>query len=231
MLVRSLVQNTTSPLSSALDAVNCLHHHGVVQRLQVRLLSPLSPLLPLPTWQTRGYPPLLQWPNSDILIVNFPLTLFAHLLTKKKILRSLNKQLTSLAGSFGYVFPGVVKKYRPRKSGARVWSLPHAYTNEIQGHCSLSAQPSPPTFASAAISLSVPTTLQPSPSMPTPKWNFRVRTGNQAKPAIWRLAAFNLLHCPNVLDTLRYSWPTTTTTIDAPSHVDPLPHPQTKMEP
>ena len=64
MLVRSLVQNTTSPLSSALDAVNCLHHHGVVQRLQVRLLSPLSPLLPLPTWQTREYPPLLQWPHQ-----------------------------------------------------------------------------------------------------------------------------------------------------------------------
>ena len=56
--------------------------------------------------------------NSDIVIVKFPfpLTLFAHLLTKKKILHSPNEQLTSLASSFGYVFPGVVKKYRPRKT-------------------------------------------------------------------------------------------------------------------
>ena len=60
--------------------------------------------------------------SNDPNIVNFPfpLTLFAHLLTKKKILHSPNEQLTSLTRSFGYVSPGVVKKYRPRKSGAQV---------------------------------------------------------------------------------------------------------------
>ena len=35
-------------------------------------------------------------------------------------------------------------------SGAQVWSLPRAYTNETQAHCSLSAQPSSLTFSSAA---------------------------------------------------------------------------------
>ena len=79
---------------------------------------------------------------------------------------------------FWLCFPRSRKKIpatgNPRTSGAQVWSLPHAYTNEIQADCFLSVQPSLPTFASATISLFVPTTPLPSPSMPTPKLNFRV---------------------------------------------------------
>jgi len=62
-------------------------------------------------------------PNSDILIINFPfpLTLSAH---KEKILCFPNEQLTSLASSFGYIFPGVVKKIpvteNPATSSAQV---------------------------------------------------------------------------------------------------------------
>ena len=75
---------------------------------------------------------------------------------------------------FWLCFPWSRKKIpateNPWTSGAQVWSLPHTYTNEIQTYFFLSVQPSPPTFASAAISLFVPTTPLPSPSMPTPNW-------------------------------------------------------------
>ena len=55
---------------------------------------------------------------------------------------------------FWLCFPWSRKKIpvteNPYTSGAQVWSLPHAYTNEI--HCFLSAQLPPPTFSSVAIS-------------------------------------------------------------------------------
>ena len=120
-------------------------------------------------------PPFSNDSNSDI---HRQLSISTHFVCssshKDKILHSPNKYFISLASSFGYVFLRVVKKYWPRKTRVHLVHRYDHFNTHIQAHCSLSAQPSLPTFASAAIFLCVPTTPLPSPSMPTPKWHFRV---------------------------------------------------------
>ena len=94
------------------------------------------------------------------------------------------------------------KKKRPRKTRGHLvdrYDRFHTHTNEIQAHCSLSAWTS--SFSSVAAPLFVPTTLRPLPSkMPTPKSNFRVRTGTlfltKANPCFDVLLLSILFHCP-----------------------------------
>ena len=154
--------------------------------------------------------------NSGIVIVNFPFppTLFAHLLTKKKILHSPNERLTSLASSFGYVFPGVVKKFRPRKTRVH---LVHRYD-----HFHTHTQTKYKLIASSLRShhsLRLPLQLSPflCRQLHYLRPARRLQNGisesvsDQAKFFIWRLAALNQ---PNTLNALCYPWPTITTTTD-----------------
>ena len=70
-------------------------------------------LAPLPSLD-RPENILYHFNNSDIVIVDFGMQIpihppFVHVFTEKNLLHSPNEQLTSLAGSFGYVIPEVVR--------------------------------------------------------------------------------------------------------------------------
>ena len=102
------------------------------------------------------------------------LLIFSHL-------RSPNEQLTSLASFFGYVSPGVVTKYRPRKTRVDLvhrYDRFHTQTPTKRRLISFSAQPLSLTFSPAVTPLFVPTTPWPLPSkMLIPKSTFGGRTG------------------------------------------------------
>ena len=223
------------------DAVNCLHHHGIVQRLQVRLLSSLTPppftyLIDPKTSPTAPMTPTVT-SSSSTLACESPIhfhSLFLLIFSQRK---KNNSPFSQWATHLSCQLFRLRRPWSPKKtpatenpwtSGPQVWLLPHAHTNETEVHCSLCAAiityvllcGYPPFRAD------VP---PPSPSKtPIPKSNFRVHTGTrfQAKSFLWCLVALNSLHRPNALDTLHYPWLTTTTT-DAPSYVD-LPPPSDK---
>jgi len=132
-------------ICSALDAVD---YHGIITEVSstVTFLS----LIPLPfTYLTEPRTSsTVSTSNSDILVVDFdmqipihfpPLTFLFFYLSQEKLLHSPNGQLSSLACSFDYVIPEVIENPTPSTSGSWVWLLSHAYTNETQAHCSLSA--------------------------------------------------------------------------------------------
>jgi len=81
-----------------------------------------------------------------------------------------NRRLNLLCHSDRHIFNRVTLS----KTVPQVWSLPHAYTDKTQAHCSLSAQPSLPTSSSAPIPIYVPITPPPPSSRaPTPKIEFQ----------------------------------------------------------
>ena len=158
------------------DAVNCLHHHGIVQRLQVRLLSSLTPppftyLIDPKTSPTAPMTPTVT-SSSSTLACESPIHFHSPFLLifsqrKKLILRSPNEQLTSLASSFGYVAPEVLKKHRLQKTRGHLvhrYDCFHTHTQMKQKFTALSAQPSSPMFSSAATPLFVPMCHHPHPA-------------------------------------------------------------------
>ena len=132
------------------DAVNCLHHHGIVQRLQVRLLSSLTPppftyLIDPKTSPTAPMTPTVT-SSSSTLACESPIHFHSPFLLifsqrKKLILRSPNEQLTSLASSFGYVAPEVLKKHRLQKTRGHLvhrYDCFHTHTQMKQKFTALS---------------------------------------------------------------------------------------------
>ena len=140
--------------------------------------------------------------SNDPNIVNFPfpLTLFAHLLTS-----AFSQWATHLSCQlFWLCFPRSCNKIptteNPCRSGAQVWSLPHANTNETQAHfflctaiityvlpCGYSPFCADNTMALAQQN------ADPEIEFQSPCLNF---ISDEAKSFIWRLAALDLLHCP-----------------------------------
>ena len=111
--------------------------------------------------------------------IHFPfLTPFGS--SREKVLHSPDDQLNSLAGSFSYVAPKFIKKYRPQKTHRRLVSsmlasirIHKRNTGSLHSHHRLRSPLRPP-------SLFVSIILPPPPSKtPIPKLNFRVLTGTR----------------------------------------------------
>ena len=159
------------------DAVNCLHHHGIVQRLQVRLLSSLTPppftyLIDPKTSPTAPMTPTVT-SSSSTLACESPIhfhSLFLLIFSQRK---KNNSPFSQWATHLSCQLFRLRRPWSPKKtpatenpwtSGPQVWLLPHAHTNETEIHCSLSAQPSSPMFSSAATPLFVPMCHHPHPA-------------------------------------------------------------------
>ena len=168
-----------------LDVIDYLHHSIV---LTCAFLSHTP--LPSPTWQTRHLLPLQrfrQWHWHCLLWHLSPpsfLPILCSSFHSTKLLHSPDEQLSSLislAGSFGYIAPEVIKNTGKEKP-VDIWSTgmiasTHIHKQNAGSLLSFSAQPLSPTFPSTATPLSVPTTPRPLPSkILIPKLNFRVRT-------------------------------------------------------
>ena len=156
--------------------------------------------LPSPTLQTREYPLPLQWP----VIVNFDMQVPIHFLPLtppfSRLLKDQNSSILPTSNS--HLSPTLLtscpqsKKTpateNPWASGAQVWSLPDAYKNKTQAHCSLSVQRLSPTFSSAATSLFMSTTSSHFLSKtPNPKSSLRFHTGTRflIKPSLFYLTS------------------------------------------
>ncbi|KAL9709429.1 Calmodulin-dependent protein kinase cmk2 [Leucoagaricus gongylophorus] len=155
-------------IRSVLSGVKYLHHHGIVHRD----LKPENIL-----YRSKQ-------PNSDIVIVDFGIA---------KHLDSPDEQLTSLAGSFGYVAPEVLKNLGHGKP-VDIWSTGIITYVLLCGYSPFRAD-NPITLAQQNTAAKI--------EFQSRYWN---KVSEQAKTFIRRLATVDPSHRPTAQEALQDPW-------------------------